>query len=167
MVRKNSPLIRPHIRHQPANRQGDRPHGANRADRHRGRGHRRGKPSGRDLRSRALQRTAQLSNGANGGFGSRLCENAARYNRTRNFEAWGHAQSKKMQKFVLRSALRPNQISFSHSLGQGETVQHVRSDGSFPWKRSSRPFPLAAHCDTLELAITRSQMLLEDQPASR
>jgi hypothetical protein len=54
-------------------------------------------------------------------FGSRLCENAARYNRTRNFETCGHAHSKKTQKFILRSALRPNQISFSHSLGQKQT----------------------------------------------
>jgi hypothetical protein len=29
---------------------------------------------------------------------------------------WSRAEQKK-QKFVLRSALRPNQISFSHSLG--------------------------------------------------
>jgi hypothetical protein len=28
--------------------------------------------------------------------------------RTRNFEACGHFQSKKMQKFLLRSALQPN-----------------------------------------------------------
>jgi len=34
---------------------------------------------------------------------SRLCENSARYNRTRNFEACGHAQSKETQKFILRS----------------------------------------------------------------
>ena len=47
---------------------------------------------------------------------SRPCENSTRYNRTRNFEACGHAQSKKMQKFLLRSALQPNQISFSHGL---------------------------------------------------
>jgi hypothetical protein len=52
--------------------------------------------------------------------GSRLCENVARYDCTRNFEACGHVQSKKMQKFVLRSALRPNQISFLHGLGQNE-----------------------------------------------
>jgi hypothetical protein len=44
-----------------------------------------------------------------------LCKNSTRYNRTRNFERYGHAESKKMQKFVFRSALRPNQISFSHS----------------------------------------------------
>jgi hypothetical protein len=37
-----------------------------------------------------------------------MCENSTRYNRTRNFEACGHAQSKKMQKFLLRSALQPN-----------------------------------------------------------
>jgi hypothetical protein len=29
----------------------------------------------------------------------------------------GHAESKKALKFVLRTALRPNQIEFSHSLG--------------------------------------------------
>ena len=43
-----------------------------------------------------------------------LCKNSRRYNRTRNFGLWGHAESKKTQKFVFRSALRPNQISFSH-----------------------------------------------------
>jgi hypothetical protein len=50
--------------------------------------------------------------------GPSLCENSTRYKRTLNFEACGRAQSKKTQKFVLGSALRPNQISFSHSLGQ-------------------------------------------------
>jgi hypothetical protein len=49
-------------------------------------------------------------------LGSRLCENSARYNRTQNFEACGHAQSEKTQKFVRRSTLGPNQFSFSHSL---------------------------------------------------
>src|SRR5450755_4096717 len=63
-------------------------------------------------------------------IGSSLCENSTRYKRTLNFEACGHAQSKKMQKFVLRSALRPNQISFSHSLGQNEPSKHVRVGGS-------------------------------------
>ena len=48
-----------------------------------------------------------------------LCENSTRYKRTSNFEACGHAQSKKTQKFVLSSAIRPNQISFSHSLFRG------------------------------------------------
>ena len=52
--------------------------------------------------------------------GPRPCEKSTRYNRTRNFEACGHAQSKKTGKFIFRSALRPNQISFSHSLGQNE-----------------------------------------------
>ena len=41
-------------------------------------------------------------------------KNSTRYNRTRNFWPYGHAESKKTQKFVFRSALRPNQISFSH-----------------------------------------------------
>ena len=41
-------------------------------------------------------------------------KNSRRYNRTRNFGIYGHAESKKTQKFVFRSALRPNQISFSH-----------------------------------------------------
>src|SRR6516225_638680 len=59
------------------------------------------------------------------GSGPRLCENSARYDRTRNFEACGHAQSKKTQKFILRSVLRPNQISFSHSLGQNPTTRSV------------------------------------------
>src|ERR1700687_5388386 len=31
-------------------------------------------------------------------FGSRLCENSARYNRTQNCEAYGHVQSKKNAK---------------------------------------------------------------------
>jgi hypothetical protein len=35
--------------------------------------------------------------------------------RTLNFGPCGHAESKKTQKFVFRSALRPNQFSFSHS----------------------------------------------------
>jgi hypothetical protein len=45
------------------------------------------------------------------------CVKTLRGKRTRNFEACGRAQSKKTQKFILRSLLRPNQISFSHSLG--------------------------------------------------
>jgi hypothetical protein len=49
------------------------------------------------------------------GLPAHLCENSTRYKRTRNFEPCGHAESKKTQKFVFRSALRPNQISFSHS----------------------------------------------------
>jgi hypothetical protein len=36
-------------------------------------------------------------------------------NHTRNFGPCGHAKSKKTQKFIFRSALRPNQILFSHN----------------------------------------------------
>jgi hypothetical protein len=46
----------------------------------------------------------------------RLCEKSARYKCTLNFDGCGHAESKTTQKFVLRTALRPNQIRFSHSL---------------------------------------------------
>ena len=60
---------------------------------------------------------------------TRLCENFARYNRTRNFEACGHAQSKKTQKFILRSLLRPNQFSFSHSLDPEREAPGVRWPG--------------------------------------
>ncbi len=34
-----------------------------------------------------------------------------------NFEAYGRVESRKMRKFVLRAASRPNQIEFSHGLG--------------------------------------------------
>jgi hypothetical protein len=63
----------------------------------------------------------QLSAKENGSYGSRLCENSARYKRTLNFEACGRTESKKARKSVLRWALRPNQIKFSHSLGQQQT----------------------------------------------
>jgi hypothetical protein len=69
---------------------------------------------------------------------SRLCENSARYNRTRNFEACGNAQSKKTQKFVRRSTLRPNQFSFSHSLGQNEPPNHDRRSAPPPPGARSR-----------------------------
>jgi hypothetical protein len=49
-------------------------------------------------------------------------ENVARYDCTRNFEACGRVQGRKMQKFVLRSTLRPNQISFSHSQDPKPTI---------------------------------------------
>src|SRR6516164_2367565 len=42
--------------------------------------------------------------------------------RTRNFGPYGYAESKKTQKFVFRSALRPNQISFSHSQDPERTI---------------------------------------------
>jgi hypothetical protein len=44
-----------------------------------------------------------------------------------NFEACGHAQSEKTQKFILRSPLRPNQLWFSHSLGQLQTSRPLPS----------------------------------------
>ena len=44
-----------------------------------------------------------------------MCKNSTRYNRTRNFGLCGDAEGKKTEKFVFRSALRPNQISFSHN----------------------------------------------------
>jgi len=47
-------------------------------------------------------------------FRAWLCKNSTRYNRTRNFGLYGHAESKKTQKVIFGSALRPNQISFSH-----------------------------------------------------
>ena len=50
-----------------------------------------------------------------------MCKNSTRYNRTRNFWLYGHTESKKTQKFVFRSALRPNQISFSHGQDQSRT----------------------------------------------
>ena len=55
-----------------------------------------------------------------------LCKNSTRYNRTRNFGLYGHAESKKAQKFVFRSALRPNQISFSHDQGPSPTSGNVQ-----------------------------------------
>jgi hypothetical protein len=51
-----------------------------------------------------------------------LCENSTRYYRTRNFGPYGHAESKKTQKFVFRSALRSNQIAFSHDQDPSETL---------------------------------------------
>jgi hypothetical protein len=44
-----------------------------------------------------------------------------------------------MQKFVRRSTLRPNQFSFSHSLGQLPPPNHVRVGGSFRRKRPWYP----------------------------
>jgi hypothetical protein len=64
----------------------------------------------------------------------RLCENSARYNSTRNFEACGPAQSEKTQKFILRSALRPNQISFSHSLGPRRNPRPTAPGGRLKYR---------------------------------
>jgi hypothetical protein len=74
--------------------------------------------------------------------GSRLCENSLRYKRTRNFEACGHAHSKKTQKFTLCSALRPNQIRFSHSLGQNPTTS---------FSASMSPSTSCGHCTHYEI----------------
>jgi hypothetical protein len=49
------------------------------------------------------------------GLPAHLCENSKRYNSTPNFGLYGDAESKKTQKFIFRSALRPNRILFSHS----------------------------------------------------
>ena len=75
-----------------------------------------------------------------------MCENSTRYNRTRNFGLYGHAESKKTQKFVFRSALRPNQISFSH--------------GQDPCRKSRRPVTFVkadGHC--VYLLLDRSREL--------
>jgi hypothetical protein len=56
------------------------------------------------------------------GLPAHLCKNSTRYNRTRNFGLYGHAESKKTQKFVFCSALRPNQISFSHNQDPSATL---------------------------------------------
>ena len=58
----------------------------------------------------------------------RPCENSTRYNRTRNFEACGHTQSKKIQKFLFRSALQPNQISFSHGRADNDRAPNSHCD---------------------------------------
>jgi hypothetical protein len=50
----------------------------------------------------------------NCGRGPWLCENTTRYKYTGNFEVCGHAQCQANAKFTFCSALRPNQISFSH-----------------------------------------------------
>ena len=60
-----------------------------------------------------------------------MCKNSTRYNRTRNFGLYGHAESKKTQKFVFCSALRPNQISFSHGQDPGcvKTLRGITAPG--------------------------------------
>ena len=61
------------------------------------------------------------------GYGSRPCENSTRYNRTRNFGLYGHAESEKTQNFVFSSALRPNQISFSHGQDPKATSNRLKA----------------------------------------
>ena len=65
-----------------------------------------------------------------------MCKNSTRYNRTRNFGLYGHAESKKTQKFVFRSALRPNQISFSHSQDPHRTSKSPKA----PTRKLGRTF---------------------------
>lgn len=39
-----------------------------------------------------------------------------------NFETCGYTENEKRKKIVLRTALRPNQIEFSHGLNPKETI---------------------------------------------
>jgi len=71
-----------------------------------------------------------------------MCENSTRYNRTRNFGLYGHAESKKTQKFVFRSALRPNQISFSHGQDPERTFLHRIGKGLEPGSLSQKQIDL-------------------------
>src|SRR5262245_54086636 len=68
-----------------------------------------------------------------------MCENSTRYNRTRNFGLYGHAESKKTQKFAFRSALRPNQISFSHGQDPKEPLARLLKPDSVTFCDSPVP----------------------------
>ena len=60
---------------------------------------------------------------------------------------WSRSEQK-AQKFVLRSALRPNQISFSHSLGQNLPCHSLRRHGrSTSGSRSAGPTVGASESD--------------------
>jgi hypothetical protein len=50
---------------------------------------------------------------------------------TRNFGLYDHAENKKPQKFVFRSALRPNQISFLHCQDSAQTLARTQGDYNF------------------------------------
>jgi len=84
-----------------------------------------------------------------------MCENSRRYNRTRNFGLYGHAESKKTQKFVFRSALRPNQISFSHGQDPQETSAAL---GCCCTKRSSGLFCRSLFPDFISCLALRKAM---------
>src|SRR5258707_623286 len=58
-----------------------------------------------------------------------------------NLEAYGRVESRKMRKFVLRAASRPNQIEFSHSLGHLQPSCAVPGDGSLSPGRRGRYHP--------------------------
>jgi hypothetical protein len=53
-------------------------------------------------RQATQQRRSRYRSGMDDRLWPRLCENSAWYNRTQNFKACGHAQSKKTQEFVRR-----------------------------------------------------------------
>src|SRR5262249_35111596 len=72
-------------------------------------------------------------------FGPWLCKNSTRYNRTRNFELYGHAESKKTQEFAFRSALRPNQISFSHSQDPKQTSTRPKLQHAMVLRLAAEP----------------------------
>jgi hypothetical protein len=87
-----------------------------------------------------------------------LCKNSTRYNRTRNFGLHSHAESKKMQKFIFRSPLRPNQISFSY--GQDPKAKSGKADGDSiadggrPYVQRDPPKPLHVACKSVLMAKT-------------
>ena len=66
-------------------------------------------------------------------------KNSTRYNRTRNFGRYGHAESKKSQKFVFRSALRTNltrprpkgDINRARSEGQARQRENLIATATF------------------------------------
>src|SRR5258707_332194 len=58
-----------------------------------------------------------------------------------NLEAYGRVESRKMRKFVLRAASRPNQIEFSHSQGHLQPSCTVPGDGSLSPGRRGRYHP--------------------------
>ena len=94
--------------------------------------------------------------------GPRLCEKSARYICTLNFEGWGHAESKKPLKFVLRTALQPNQIEFLHSLSHKRThalqPRHFnRIMSSRVWQRAAEPSWRSAGPDRVCLVAPRDR----------
>jgi hypothetical protein len=62
--------------------------------------------------------------------GSRVCENFARYNHTQNFEACGHAQSKKCEWRSLGQFLPPSFVA-----GGDSCSAETGRQGGWPWLR--------------------------------
>ena len=88
-----------------------------------------------------------------------MCKNSTRYNRTRNFGLCGDAEGKKTEKFVFRSALRANQISFSHNQDPNRTSPGRRTvPGGVPssWRAAAR----AANITTLAELLHQDFQLL-------